>query len=91
MSYHRKPPPLPAHLVDKARGASFMQAFQSLDLRLKKNGPMSLPALSSLRRDRSVQRQYEKARVVLPGLRRQGRRRSVAADARARARIPGRG
>ena len=42
MSYHRKPPPLPAHLVDKARGASFMQAFQSLDLKLKQNGPHEL-------------------------------------------------
>ena len=35
MSYHRKPP-LPAHLVDKARGASFMQAYQSLGLTLKR-------------------------------------------------------
>ena len=36
MTYHRKPPPLPAHLVDKARGASFMQAIQSLGLDFKR-------------------------------------------------------
>jgi hypothetical protein len=36
VSYHRKPPPIPAHLVDKARGASFLAALQSLDLRLKR-------------------------------------------------------
>jgi putative DNA primase/helicase len=42
VSYHRKPPPLPAHLVDKARGASIMATLQSLDLRLKRNGPHEL-------------------------------------------------
>jgi hypothetical protein len=42
VSYHRKPPPLPAHLVDKARGASIMATLQGLDLRLKKNGPHEL-------------------------------------------------
>ena len=36
MSYHRKLPPIPAHVVDKARGASFLAALQSLDLRLKR-------------------------------------------------------
>jgi hypothetical protein len=41
MSYHRKPP-IPAHLVDKARGASIMATLQGLDLRLKKNGPHEL-------------------------------------------------
>jgi Toprim domain/CHC2 zinc finger len=41
VSYHRKPP-LPAHLVDKARGASIMATILSLDLRLKKNGPHEL-------------------------------------------------
>jgi hypothetical protein len=41
MSFHRKPP-IPAHLVDKARGASTMATLQGLDLRLKKNGPHEL-------------------------------------------------
>jgi hypothetical protein len=41
VSYHRKPP-IPEHLVDKARGASIMATLQGLDLRLKKNGPHEL-------------------------------------------------
>lgn len=41
MTYHRKPP-IPAHLVDKARGASFMQIYQGLGLALKKIGPHEL-------------------------------------------------
>jgi Toprim domain/Zinc-binding domain of primase-helicase len=41
MSYHRKPP-IATHLVDKARGASFMQVYQGLGLTLKKIGPHEL-------------------------------------------------
>jgi hypothetical protein len=36
VSYHRKPPPLPAHLVDKARGASIIATIQGLNLKLKR-------------------------------------------------------
>jgi hypothetical protein len=35
VSYHRKPP-IPAHVVDAARGASFIQAYQGLGLTLKR-------------------------------------------------------
>jgi Toprim domain/CHC2 zinc finger len=35
VSYHRKPP-LPAHAVEAARGASFIQAYQGLGLTLKR-------------------------------------------------------
>jgi hypothetical protein len=42
VNYYRKPPPIAAHLVDKARRASFMQAYQGLGLTLKKSGPHEL-------------------------------------------------
>jgi phage/plasmid primase-like uncharacterized protein len=35
VSYYRKPP-IAAHLVDKARGASIMATIQGLDLKLKR-------------------------------------------------------
>lgn len=41
MSCHRKPP-LSADAIAKASGASIMAVLQSLDLRLKKNGPHEL-------------------------------------------------